>query len=40
MVKNINSTHRIEGVPSQFALKGAYEASKTAEKETFPVTKS
>ncbi|EER41913.1 sphingolipid C9-methyltransferase [Histoplasma capsulatum H143] len=26
-VKNINSTHRIEGVPSQFGLAGAREAS-------------
>jgi len=28
MVKNINSTHRIEGVPSQFGLEGALAASK------------
>ncbi|MCJ1377389.1 Sphingolipid C9-methyltransferase 2 [Xylographa soralifera] len=28
LVKNINSTHRIEGVPSQFGLQGALEASK------------
>ena len=28
MVKNINSTHRIEGVPSQFGLVGALAASK------------
>ena len=28
MVKNINSTHRIEGVPSQFGLQGALAASK------------
>ena len=27
-MKNINSTHRIEGVPSQFGLQGALEASK------------
>lgn len=27
LVKNINSTHRVEGVPSQFALKGALAAS-------------
>ena len=27
-VKNINSTHRIEGVPSQFGLLGALAASK------------
>jgi sphingolipid C9-methyltransferase len=29
MVKNINSTHRIEGIPSQFNLSGALAASKT-----------
>ncbi|CAF9926106.1 MAG: Sphingolipid C9-methyltransferase 2 [Heterodermia speciosa] len=28
MVKNINSTHRIEGVPSQYGLQGALAASK------------
>jgi len=28
LVKNINSTHRIEGIPSQFALSGALNASK------------
>ncbi|MCJ1309929.1 Sphingolipid C9-methyltransferase 2 [Agyrium rufum] len=28
MVKNINSTHRIEGVPSQFGLEGALTASR------------
>ncbi len=27
-MKNINSTHRIEGVPTQFGLSGAYAASK------------
>ena len=27
MVKNINSTHRIEGVPNQFGLAGAIAAS-------------
>ncbi|KAL9101369.1 MAG: hypothetical protein Q9163_003371 [Psora crenata] len=30
LVKNINSTHRIEGVPSQFGLHGALAASKGA----------
>ncbi|KAL9126932.1 MAG: hypothetical protein Q9217_004090 [Psora testacea] len=30
LVKNINSTHRIEGVPSQFGLEGALAASKAA----------
>ena len=30
LVKNINSTHRIEGVPSQFGLLGALAASKAA----------
>lgn len=28
LVKNINSTHRIEGIPSQFGLSGALSASK------------
>jgi hypothetical protein len=28
LVKNINSTHRIEGVPSQFGLMGSLAASK------------
>ena len=30
MVKNLNSTHRIEGVPSQFGLQGALAASKVS----------
>jgi hypothetical protein len=38
LVKNINSTHRVEGINSQFGLKGALEASKTARKDNFPVT--
>ena len=28
MVKNINSTHRVEGIPNQFGLQGALAASK------------
>jgi hypothetical protein len=28
LVKNINSTHRIEGIPTQFSLSGALAASK------------
>lgn len=39
LVKNINSTHRVEGIPTQFALKAALDASKTGGKSTFPVTK-
>lgn len=27
LVKNINSTHRVEGIPSQFNLSGAYDNS-------------
>lgn len=27
MVKNINSTHRVEGIPTQFGLLGALNAS-------------
>ena len=40
LVKNINSTHRIEGVPTQYNLQGAYAAAKSAGKETFPNNKS
>lgn len=39
LVKNINSTHRIEGVGSQFSLKGALEATRAAGKSLFPGTK-
>lgn len=28
MVKNLNSTHRVEGIPSQYGLQGALAASK------------
>lgn len=27
LVKNINSTHRVEGIPSQYGLSGAREAA-------------
>lgn len=36
LVKNLNSTHRIEGIASQFSLKGALEASKAAARAVFP----
>lgn len=39
LVKNINSTHRIEGVPNQHGLHGALDASKAAGKSSFPSTK-
>ena len=39
LVKNINSTHRVEGINSQFGLKGALNASKEAGKASFPATK-
>ncbi|KAK3048359.1 hypothetical protein LTR09_010352 [Extremus antarcticus] len=39
LVKNINSTHRIEGVSTQYSLKGALEASIAAGKSLFPGTK-
>jgi sphingolipid C9-methyltransferase len=26
-VKNINSTHRVEGIPSQYGLSGAFKAA-------------
>lgn len=28
LVKNLNSTHRVEGIPSQFGLQGALAAAK------------
>lgn len=31
LVKNLNSTHRVEGIPSQFGLLGALAASKVNE---------
>jgi len=40
MVKNINSTHRVEGIPTQFNLKGALEASQMAGKSKFPTAKA
>ncbi|EHK99838.1 putative fatty acid methyltransferase [Glarea lozoyensis 74030] len=36
LVKNINSTHRIEGIASQFGLSGALQASKALGKALFP----
>ncbi|GAB7358249.1 hypothetical protein MBLNU230_g0400t1 [Neophaeotheca triangularis] len=39
LVKNINSTHRVEGIKTAFGLEGALNASKTAGKAEFPVTK-
>ncbi|KAF1824248.1 S-adenosyl-L-methionine-dependent methyltransferase [Dissoconium aciculare CBS 342.82] len=39
LVKNINSVHRIEGVPSQYSLSGALEAAKAAGKALFPGSK-
>ena len=39
LVKNINSTHRIEGVHGQYGLGGALAASQAAGKSSFPVTK-
>ncbi|KAG9235682.1 S-adenosyl-L-methionine-dependent methyltransferase [Amylocarpus encephaloides] len=36
LVKNINSTHRVEGISTQFALSGALAASKAAAKSIFP----
>jgi hypothetical protein len=40
MVKNINSTHRIEGINTQFGLSGALEAAKNAAKAVFPTAKA
>ena len=39
LVKNINSTHRIEGVQSQFGLSAAHAAAKAAGKADFPTNK-
>ena len=39
LVKNINSTHRIEGVNTAFGLKAALEASQAAGKNSFPKNK-
>jgi len=40
MVKNINSTHRVEGINTQFGLSGALEAAKKAAKAVFPSAKA
>jgi hypothetical protein len=40
MVKNINSTHRVDGINTQFGLSGALEAAKKAAKAVFPSTES
>ncbi|TKA80867.1 Sphingolipid C9-methyltransferase 2 [Cryomyces minteri] len=40
LVKNINSTHRIEGVPSQYGLSGALATAREAGKEAFPGVKT
>jgi hypothetical protein len=39
LVKNINSVHRINGVPTQYCLTGALEASKKAGRAAFPEDK-
>ncbi|KAK4154426.1 putative fatty acid methyltransferase [Chaetomidium leptoderma] len=39
LVKNINSVHRINGVPTQYCLTGALEASKKAGRAVFPEDK-
>lgn len=36
LVKNINSTHRINGINTQFSLSGALNAAKVAGKALFP----
>lgn len=40
MVKNINSTHRIEGINTQYGLHGALSAAKSAAKNLFPSAKA
>ncbi|CAK3852451.1 fatty acid methyltransferase [Lecanosticta acicola] len=39
LVKNINSTHRVEGIPTQFGLAGALEHSQAKGKSGFPINK-
>ncbi|PPJ57172.1 hypothetical protein CBER1_07017 [Cercospora berteroae] len=39
LVKNINSTHRVEGIPNAFGLHGALNASKEKGKALFPANK-
>ena len=34
VVKNLNTTHRVTGIPTQYGLHGALAASKTAGKAT------
>ena len=34
VVKNLNTTHRVEGIASQYGLQGALAASKAAGKAT------
>jgi hypothetical protein len=40
MVKNINSTHRADGINTQFGLSGALEAAKNVAKAVFPSSKA
>ncbi|KAI4841856.1 S-adenosyl-L-methionine-dependent methyltransferase [Aureobasidium sp. EXF-8845] len=40
MVKNINSTHRADGINTQFGLSGALEAAKNVAKAVFPSNKA
>ncbi|KAH7127414.1 S-adenosyl-L-methionine-dependent methyltransferase [Dactylonectria macrodidyma] len=40
VVKNLNSTHRVQGISSQFGLTGALEASKAGRKGAYPVLKA
>lgn len=36
LVKNLNSTHRADGITTQFGLHGALAAAKAASKALFP----
>jgi hypothetical protein len=40
LVKNLNSTHRIEGVPGQYALSGALAAAPEQKKASASVSSS
>ncbi|KAH9827213.1 putative fatty acid methyltransferase [Teratosphaeria destructans] len=40
LVKNLNSTHRVEGINNAFGLKGALQASQAVGKSAFPANKA
>ena len=36
LVKNLNCVHRVDGIPTQYSLSGALDASRAAGKAVFP----